>query len=89
MQVFVFFPFDEAQKIAAMACIVTVTLALTRFRAIGDVAAASALPNWAQGFLRFCGRKTLEIYVVHLVLFKILALILGIKGFALFDFHIY
>jgi len=38
----------------------------------------------ARGFLKFCGRRTLGIYVGHLLLFKCAALLMGIEGFGLF-----
>lgn len=38
-------------------------------------------------FTQVCGRRTLEIYVAHLMLFKLLALWLGIDGFNLFEFQ--
>ena len=34
---------------------------------------------------QFCGRKTLEVYVVHLLLFKVIAVSLGFDGFGWFD----
>ncbi len=42
------------------------------------------LPNFIHSSLHFCGRYTLEIYVVHLTLFKIAALMMGMKGYELF-----
>lgn len=43
------------------------------------------LPRGATALLQFGGRRTLEIYVVHLLMFKVLALTLGYPDFALFD----
>ena len=40
-----------------------------------------------RGFLQFCGRRTLEIYVGHLLLFKALAVYLGVEGFVLFNWE--
>lgn len=43
------------------------------------------LPFFARWSLQFCGRRTLEIYVVHLLVFKALALYLGMKGFGFLE----
>jgi uncharacterized membrane protein YcfT len=43
------------------------------------------LPVVVTGFLRICGRHTLEIYVLHLLLFKITALSIGMEGYNLFQ----
>lgn len=40
-------------------------------------------PKIVTGFLQFCGRRTLEIYVVHLLLFKMVAVYLGTPGFTI------
>lgn len=39
------------------------------------------LPLPLATLLRFCGRRTLEIYVAHLLVFKALAVYLGMEGF--------
>lgn len=36
-------------------------------------------------FTQFCGRRTLEIYVVHLVIFKLIALYMGFEGYSAFE----
>jgi hypothetical protein len=38
----------------------------------------SAAGRW---FVQFCGRRTLEIYVGHLVLFKVIAVLAGVEGY--------
>lgn len=45
------------------------------------------LPSPVTGLMRFCGHRTLEIYVVHLLLFKVAAVYLGMEGFGLLEWH--
>ena len=40
-----------------------------------------------RGFLQLCGRRTLEIYIGHLLLFKALALYMGLEGYELFSWE--
>lgn len=89
LQVEFFFPFNDAQKIIAGLLILTVTLGLTLFKPLEYRNFDKRLPAFISGFFKICGRKSLEIFVIHLVVFKMTALILGIEGFALFDFHIF
>lgn len=42
----------------------------------------SSVGRW---FAQLCGRRTLEIYIVHLLAFKALAVYLGLEGFGLLD----
>ncbi len=46
-------------------------------------------PKLAYYFAKFCGHHTLEIYVVHLILFKLLALYLGYDGFSLMEIQLF
>lgn len=61
-----------------------VCIILTEFRFIEYPNVTAKLPLPVLWFNQFCGRHTLEIYVVHLTLFKIAALCLGDDRFALF-----
>ena len=62
-----------------------VTYALYHFKAQTFEGLTQKLPGFVTGVLQICGRRTLEIYVAHLVLFKAVALALGIEGFKLFQ----
>jgi hypothetical protein len=42
------------------------------------------LPDLVKSSFKFMGRHSLEIYVGHLILFKFLALIMGIEGYSWF-----
>jgi hypothetical protein len=43
-----------------------------------------ALPAPIAGLIKLCGRRTLEFYVSHLLVFKILACLMGVEGYGLF-----
>lgn len=43
------------------------------------------LPSPLTGALKLCGRRSLELYVGHLLLFKLLAFAMGIEGYGLFE----
>lgn len=47
------------------------------------------LPNMLNAVIKFGGRRTLEIYVGHLILFKAIAFALGLEGFGLFEWRWY
>lgn len=51
------------------------------FRAEEFPKLTARLPGPLVGFLQFCGHRTLEIYVAHLLLFKVIALMLGMPAF--------
>ncbi len=65
-----------------------VCFVLLNFKAAAYPWLEGKLPNVIRSTLYFCGHRTLEIYVVHLILFKILALFLQMPGYSLFTFHI-
>lgn len=88
-QCFASFKFDLPQMIAAGVGIMVVTFALTQFRGVEYARAPQILPAPILSFFRFCGRNTLELYVIHLLMFKAAALWTGHKDFGLFDFHIF
>lgn len=47
------------------------------------------IPAFGVFLIQLSGRRTLEIYVVHLILFKILALALGSPDYQLFDLYLF
>lgn len=49
---------------------------LWNFKPVDHVRLTQIMPRFVGGVIRFTGRRTLEIYVVHLLVFKALALIL-------------
>ncbi len=57
---------------------------LVRFSAREFPDLSRKLPSPVCGFLKICGRRTLEIYILHLLVFKFLASYLGIGDFQVF-----
>ncbi|MCB9989546.1 MAG: hypothetical protein H6868_09495 [Rhodospirillales bacterium] len=47
------------------------------------------MPGPVAGIIRLFGRRTLEIYVLHLMLFKVLGMFLDPVRFPLFQFHLF
>ena len=88
LQCFVF-GFDAAQMIFMAAGTMGVCLVLLYFKAREFPVLDTKIPFYIKWFARFCGRRTLEIYVAHLVLFKIAALAMGRDGMGLFSFKFF
>lgn len=78
------FGFGNAQLFIVAAGTVFLCLTMLRFRLIEYPGI-----TFGRGFLQFCGRRTLEIYVVHLTVFKIAALCLGDERFELFRLKLF
>lgn len=57
------------------------------FRAQDYPAITAKLPRPATWFLQFCGHRTLEIYVGHLLIFKALAVSWGMEDFGFLDWQ--
>ena len=76
------FGFNTPQFMVLGAGIAAVCLVLTGFRPAELPELTRRLPAPATFLLRLFGRRTLEIYVIHLILFKILAAILDPERFA-------
>lgn len=49
--------------------------------------AKEKIPGFVIFILKICGRRTLEIYVLHLLIFKFAALYLGMENFGLMDWR--
>ncbi|HEY8190458.1 MAG TPA: hypothetical protein VIF12_07210, partial [Micavibrio sp.] len=54
-----------------------VVLILSIFQPVSYAALTALCPVWLQHSIQFLGRRTLEIYVAHLILFKVLAAFLA------------
>lgn len=66
-----------------------VRLVLLYFDRREYVELTARLPGIVNAFIRLCGRRTLEIYVIHLIMFKFISLWLGYDGFGLFDLKLF
>lgn len=79
MSEFIVFGLSQAQGRVLMAGCAAVWFILYNFKPAEFPALGR--PRILAAFLQLCGRRTLEIYVVHLLLFKAMALYLGMEGF--------
>lgn len=86
IQIIVFPEFTLVQKIVAGAGMVLTGVALTRFRS-AMYGVTARLGGAVTACIRICGRRTLEIYVIHLILFKFLAALWSVDT-DWFSFHI-
>lgn len=88
VQAFVFFIFPPPLRAVVMVGTLMLMLFLTGFQLYEYPKLTKALGPLA-ALLRFCGRRTLEIYVAHLVLFKALAWHWQTQDLQLFNFHMF
>jgi hypothetical protein len=87
MQCFIYFAFPQTLTFAVIGALLVLMLSLTRFRLHEYPALTDRLGPFS-GLIRVCGRQTFEIYVLHLLLFKIMAHVLDTQSWELFSFHI-
>lgn len=89
MELVVFLSFSEAQKVVAGVGLVLLFAGLTGFRALTyEALTSSALPAFVW-LVKIGGRWTLEIYVLHLVIFHILYSIVQREEISFFTFHVF
>lgn len=85
-----FFPdFAPEQKIFTGAALVALMLALGKFKPAEYPALTASMPKPITWLIQFGGRWSLEIYVVHLAAFHIIALLTGQAGYDLLRFHLW
>ncbi len=83
------FRFSQTQSIALIAGTAAVCMVLYFFRPRIFPGLTGVLPKPAVWLLQLTGRRTLEIYVIHLTAFKIAALLAGDPRLGWFDFTIF
>ncbi|PZP57227.1 MAG: hypothetical protein DI586_01145 [Micavibrio aeruginosavorus] len=81
----VIFGFDKPVAQAMVVGIGAVSLLLYHFRPVELPEIDSKLPGFVVSALQFGGRYTLQIYVVHLILFKLVACLYGFRGYGWFQ----
>ena len=79
------FGFDKAMGQFSVVSIGAAALLLWYFRPQEVPEIESKLPKFVTAALQFGGRYTLEIYAVHVILFKLACCIYGLKGYAWFS----
>ncbi len=82
------FQFAAPEVLAILAGTGLVCLGLYLFKPCELPRMTAALPRPATDFFQLCGRRSLEIYVIHLLLFKFLTAALGDPRFGWFDFSL-
>ena len=81
------FAFNPAQFLSMFGFLFAVMLLLISFRPRSFPRLTLVLTAPVGAFIRLCGRHTLEIYVLHLLLFKALAVYWGLENYSLFQWH--
>lgn len=74
------FGMDILQTLAVFGGMAMLTVILCRFRDLEYAGLSARLPRPVTALLRVMGRHTLEIYVFHVILFKLATVALGIQG---------
>lgn len=81
------FGFDAAQFAFMLIGTAMVRMALYYFKPQTYPHLTQKITPLGAALIRLCGRHTLEIYVLHLLLFKALAVVLELEGYILFQWH--
>lgn len=83
------FVFSQAQFVVLSAETLAVMMALYFFRPAALPRLTAVMPGWLGALIKFGGRRTLEIYVAHLLLFKALGMILEPHRFAFLAWEVF
>lgn len=89
MQIISFLTFNDVERMAVAVGLMGLMLCLTGFRPRDYPGLTARLPEPLVALVRLAGRRTLEFYVLHLILFKAVAFWLGIGDMQLFNLHIW
>ena len=87
VQILMFFQFTTPQTVLIGGGLIAVLLVLLRFQP-AQYTATDRVPRPAVWLLQLCGRRSLELYVAHIVLFRFAAMQMGLIDAQYFDFHI-
>jgi hypothetical protein len=85
---FISFEFTDAQRLFVFLGMGIAFFALAAFRGKEYPALTLKMPKFMTMFLQFCGRRSLEIYVGHLLIFKIAATLMGLEHHELWSWNI-
>lgn len=80
----IFFPFDSLQAKTCAFLIGASALMMYFFKPLQFPAASNRLPAVVTDAIQFTGRYTMEIYVIHLVIFKGIAAYYGLEKYGFF-----
>lgn len=78
LQVYLYFgnSFDTVQKASVMAGLICLAWGLSNFRPLTLPRLTERMPGLVTGLVQLCGRRTLEIYVAHIVIFRLAVYVL-------------
>lgn len=90
LQIYYYFGtyFDQFHKIAVMAGLTGVCLALMRFKPVEYPELTARIPRPLTTLVQFFGRHSLLLYVAHVALFRFIMLWADVPGYTLFTLHI-
>lgn len=80
------FGFDTIQTVAVIVGMIPLCFYLIRMTPREYPELTQAMPAPVSGVIKLMGRRTFEFYVIHLVIFKLLSVYLGIEG-GWFEWH--
>ena len=81
------FDFTNAHIGFVIGAVLAVHVVLLVFRPQEYSALTAKIPPPITWILQFCGHRTLEIYVAHLLIFKALAVYWGLSGYGFLDWR--
>ncbi len=81
--------FDMVQKTTLIAGLLALMFLLMKFRPQSFPTLTAKTPAPLVWLIQMGGRRSLELYVAHVVLFRVVALSMGNSTLKLFDFHIF
>lgn len=85
----VVFGFDRVQALSVTIGMLPVILWMSMFRPQIYPALSRVLSPIGTGFLQLCGRYSLEFYVLHLIAFKLAALLMGYEHYQWFNIQLF
>ncbi len=89
IQCFLFFQFDDVQKMVVMGAMLMLAVVFISFQPVLYPNLTKRLPPPVVWLVQIGGRHSLAFYVLHILVFKTAALLLGLEGYRLFNFHIF
>lgn len=89
IEVFTFMQYGKFAMMGVAIGLLALVLFLLKFRPYEYPEITQKMPGPIAGVIRLMGRRTLEFYVLHLILFKAAVFFMGTHDTALFNFHIF
>ena len=84
-----FFGFEDIHVITLAIGMVFVSVTLFFFRPITFPDLTKTMPKFMTAILQFTGRRTLEIYVAHIIILQVICFFVDPERFQLFEFQLF